>query len=107
MALSEKRAPTGASGAASSESFGYFRWGTAASVSVQRPSSTSEKSMAALSDRPSARSRFRRVMSQSSARVVWPMAASASDTQAVKDVLPVPPLPDTTAMILPMRVLLS
>ena len=52
--------PTAASG---------FPWSAAASSRVQRPSSTSEKSMAALSDRPSARSRFRSVMSQSSASV--------------------------------------
>ena len=30
------------------------------------------------------------------------MAASARETQAVNEVFPVPPLPDTTAMFLPM-----
>ena len=90
-------------GAVSREREGYFSWATAASASVQRPASTSEKSISARSLRPSARSRLRSVTSQSMHSTRWPMEASASEVLAVKVVFPVPPLPDTTAMILPME----
>ena len=77
-------------------------WCTAASSSVHRPLITSEKSMSALSLSPSARSRFRSVMSQSRHSTFFPMEASAKPMLEVNVVFPVPPLPDTTAMILPI-----
>ena len=46
-------------------------------------------------------------MSQSRHSTRCPIWASDSATLAVKVVLPVPPLPDATAMILPMDFLLS
>ena len=66
------------------------------------PLITSEKSMNALSLCQNARSRFRSVMSQSRHRTLLPMEARAKPMLAVNVVFPVPPLPDTTAMILPI-----
>ena len=77
-------------------------WLTTACSRVHRPDSTSEKSIRALSLRPRARSRFRREMSQSRHSTFLPMDARAKPMQEVNVVFPVPPLPDTTAMILPI-----
>ena len=46
---------------------------------------------------PRARSRFRRATSQSTHSTFCPSCARADPTPAVKEVLPVPPLPETTA----------
>ena len=77
-------------------------WRTTASSRVQRPPITSEKSIRALSLRPKARSRFRRVMSQSRHSTFFPREARAKPMLEVNVVFPVPPLPDTTAMISPI-----
>ncbi|CAN4012743.1 DUF6440 domain-containing protein, partial [Dysosmobacter welbionis] len=53
------------------------------------------------SDRPRARSRFRRPMSQSRHSTRRPDRARAAPTPAVKEVFPVPPFPDATAMHCP------
>ena len=63
---------------------------------------TSEKSISARSVSPRARSRFRRPMSQSTHSTRLPLWASAAPTPAVREVFPVPPLPDTTAIHCPL-----
>ena len=74
---------------------------TTAALSEQRPWATSVKSIRAWSDRPSARSRFRSPTSQSTHSTRSPCCDSAAPTPAVSEVLPVPPLPDTTAIHCP------
>ena len=76
---------------------------TTASFREHRPWATSEKSISARSERPRARSRFLSPTSQSRHNTRLPDKASAAPTPAVKDVFPVPPFPDTTAMHCPCR----
>ena len=89
-------------GAVSKESFASWGWDTTALSRVQRCWATSEKSIRAASERPRAISRFRRPMSQSTHSTRRPDRASAAPTPAVKEVFPVPPLPDTTAIHCPI-----
>ena len=69
-------------------------WGTAARSSVQRPQSTSVKSISARSLRPKVRSRLRRPISMSMQSTRWPSAARQEATPPVMEVFPVPPFPD-------------
>ena len=69
-------------------------WGTAAFSRGQRPHSTSVKSISARSLSPRLRSRFRRPISISMHSTFFPSAARQEPMPAVREVLPVPPLPE-------------
>ena len=94
-------------GAVSKDSSFRSGWRTAARDRVQRPRATSAKSIRARSLRPREMSRFRRPMSMSMHNTRCPAIARAAATPPVTEVLPVPPLPEATAMTIPMKNLLS